>query len=55
MNMFLLTRKNTCQRRLSELFYNFTSNSTPDEVVIVPQVGDCDGVDHYPRLSEIPL
>lgn len=34
---------------------NFTSKTTRDEVVVVPQVGDCDEVERYLRLPEIPL
>ena len=35
-------------------FMNFTAKPTPDEVV-EPRVGDCDEVERYLRLPEIPL
>ena len=41
--------------RLAKFLMNFTAKSTPDEVVCEPRVGDCDEVDRYLRLPEIPL
>ncbi len=41
--------------RLAKKIMNFTAKSASDEVVCEPRVGDCDEVDHYLRLPEIPL
>ena len=40
---------------LANFLINFNAKSTPDEVVGEPRVGDCDEVDRYIRLPEIPL
>ena len=40
---------------LANFLMNFTAKSASDEVVCEPRVGDCDEVDRYLRLPEIPL
>ncbi len=40
---------------LAIFLMNFTAKSASDEVVCEPQVGDCDEIDRYLRLPEIPL
>ncbi len=39
---------------LAKILMNFTAKPTPNEVV-EPRVGDCDEVERYLRLPEIPL
>ena len=43
-----------CKAGLANFLMNFTAKPTPDEVV-EPRVGDCDEVERYLRLPEIPL
>ena len=40
---------------LANCLMNFTAKSTTDDVVDEPRVGDCDELDRYLRLPEIPL
>ena len=40
---------------LANFLMNFTAKSASDEDVCEPRVGDCDEVDRYLRLLEIPL
>ncbi len=39
---------------LAKCLMNFTAKSASDEAVCEPRVGDCDEVDRYLRLPEIP-
>ena len=49
-----IQEKSIVKARLANFLINFTK-STPDEVVIVPQVGDCDEADCYLRLPKMHL
>ena len=40
---------------LANFLINFTAKPTSEEGVAVTQVGDCDEVERYLRLREIPL
>ncbi len=40
---------------LANFLLNFTAKPTSLEEVVVTQVGDCDEVERYLRLPEIPL